>query len=383
MSFRVRLCAVANSPQRLIFEINIPFGAISLFLVPICIRLTRIPGTMREKLGRVDWIGTAFFMAATSSFLIPVTWGGVQYPWDSWRTLVPLTLGVAGLIGFAVYESFVPAFPIIRLDLVFGNYNMAFSLFGAVTNALMVYGALYFLPLYFQGVKGYDPITTGVAMFPVTLTAAPFAVIAGLLIEKTGDIRIITIVGWVFSTLGLGIMTLLHVNSSIVQWVFLTLIPGSGLGILYTSLGFVNQSATTDKNLTFAVGMFIFTRLLGQCLGVAICGVIFQNQMYTQLLKYPDLAGSAYEYSRDASSLASTIGQMPSGLRKEHLLQAYADALKIVWAVMCALSGVGLIGSLFVKKVSLDRKLDSEQGLRISKDAGKNGSASGSNREQV
>ncbi|TAQ90376.1 hypothetical protein B7494_g1327 [Chlorociboria aeruginascens] len=358
-----------KSDWRWIFQINIPFGAISLVVVPLFIRLNHIPGTWKEKLRRIDWIGTALFIAATSGFLIPVTWGGVQYPWGSWHTLVPLIIGAAGLVAFAIYEKFIPAFPIVRLDLVFGNYNMAFSLWGAIINAMMVYGTLYFLPLYFEGVKGYDPIISGVAMFPITLTAAPFAVIAGLIIEKTGDIRNITIVGWFSSTLGLGIMILLNVHSSIVQWIFLTLIPGSGLGILYTSLGFVNQSSTTDKNLTFAVGMFIFTRLMGQCLGVAICGVIFQNQMLVQLAKYPDLVANASAYSHDASSLVSTLRTMENGLEKQNLIQAYADSLKIVWAVMCAISGVGLIGSLFVKKVSLDRKLDSEQALRTSKEA--------------
>ncbi|KAL9095161.1 MAG: hypothetical protein Q9165_002417 [Trypethelium subeluteriae] len=359
--------------DRWIFEINIPFGVISLVMVPLFIRLQTVPGSLKEKLLKIDWAGIAFFIAAATSFLIPLTWGGVQYAWSSWRTLIPLILGTAGLIAFAVFERFVPTFPIFRSDLVFGNYNMAYCLFATLINALIVYGLLYFLPLYYEGVQGYTPIVSGVAMFPSTFTAAPFAIIAGIVVEKTGDFKYVTIFGWVLVTLGMGIMILLDVGTTIVQWVFLTFCSGTGLGLLYTSLAFVNQSATDDNNMTFAVGMFIFARSLGQCLGVAICGVIFQNRMFANLQNYPDLAGRASEYSRDASSLVLTLKGMSDGAQKQELLQAYADSLQTVWLVMCILSGVAMIGSFFVKRVSLDRELDSEQKLQASKQKGEKG----------
>ena len=331
----------------------------------VFIRLKPVAGSAKEKLQRIDWIGNVLFIGATTSFLIPLTWGGVQYSWSSWHTLVPLILGVAGLAGFAIYDKLVPAFPIIRLDLMFRNYNMAYSLFAALINALIVYGSLYFLPLYYEGVQGYNPVISGVALFPATFTVAPFAIVAGIVITKTGDFRIITMIGWIATTLGMGIATLLEVNTTIVKWIFLTLCSGIGLGLLYTSLAFVNQSAANDEHMTFAVGMFIFARSLGQCLGVAICGVIFQNQMYKNLQSYPDLVSNATDYSRDASSLILTIYNMDAGPEKENLIQAYADSLKIVWGVMCALSGVAMIGSFFVRKVSLDRQLNAEQALQV------------------
>lgn len=332
-------------------------------MVPLFIRLRAIPGSIKEKLQRIDWFGNALFISATTSFLIPLTWGGVQYSWSSWHTLVPLILGAIGLIGFAFYEKF-PSHPIIRLDLIIGNYNMAYSLFAALINALIVYGSLYFLPLYYEGVHGYNPVVAGIALFPATFTVAPTAIISGIVITKTGDFKIITIIGWAATTIGMGIMILLDVDTSIVQWIFLTLCSGIGLGLLYTSLAFVNQSATSNNNTTFAVGMFIFARSLGQCLGVAVCGVIFQNQMFAHLLRYPDLIDQASEYSKDASSLVLKIYLMDEGPKKQHLREAYSNSLKIVWAAMCALSGVALVGSLFVKKVSLDREVNSEQMLR-------------------
>ena len=332
-------------------------------MVPTFMKLHLVSSSITQKLKRIDWLGNAIFIAATTSFLIPLTWGGVQYPWDSWHTLVPLLIGVAGLVGFTVYEIHVAAEPTIRFRLL-GSYNMAYSLFAGFINNLIVYGALYFLPLYFEAVRGYNPVLSGVALFPATFTVAPISVVSGIIITKTGDFRGVTWLGWIATTLGCGVMILLDVETTIVQWVFLCLCTGVGLGFLYTSLALINQAASDDNNMAFAISLFIFFRVLGQCVGVAMCGVIFQNQMETRLLAIPSLASQAGEYSKDASSTVLTIQSLPNTNNKRFLVQAYADSLKIVWAVMCALSGVAMLGSIFIRKVSLDRALNSEQRLK-------------------
>lgn len=55
-------------------------------------------------------------MAATTSAMIGLTWGGIQFAWSSAQILVPLILGFVGLAAFMVYEAYVPAEPIVRID---------------------------------------------------------------------------------------------------------------------------------------------------------------------------------------------------------------------------------------------------------------------------
>ena len=147
------------------------------------------------------------------------------------------------------------------------------------------------------------------------------------------------------------------------QWIFLTLPAGIGLGLLYTSLTFVNQAASNDSDMAFAVTIFVFFRCLGQCIGVAIGGSIFQNQMKQHLIAIPTLAADAVAYSRDASGLVQRIKEFPEGANKAALVQAYADSLRIVWAVMCTLSAASLVGSIFVRRMSLNRAHYTEQEL--------------------
>ena len=171
------------------------------------------------------------------------------------------------------------------------------------------------------------------------------------------------------STLGLGVLCYIQVDTSIPAWIFINLVSGLGLGILFPSLGFAIQASAAPENLAIAVGMFSFFRALGQAIGVAIGGVVFQNQMHKNLLKYPSLAPMADAYSQDAAGLVQIIKAMPDGVEKLHLREAYTDSLRIVWAVCCAISGVALLLSLLTKSYDLNSGLSTSQGLMTNEDA--------------
>jgi hypothetical protein len=98
--------------------------------------------------------------------------------------------------------------------------------------------------------------------------------------------------------------------------------------------------------------------------GVAVGGTIFQNRIKAEILKHASIAAHAQEWSADATVLVEVIKAMPEGLEKTALVQSYADGLKVVWIVMCCLSGVALISSLWTQHFSLDRDLETEQGFK-------------------
>lgn len=347
--------------------------------VLLFLRLNFLPTSLAEKLRQIDYIGTVLFVGSLSSFLIPLTWGGVMYDWDSWRTLVPLIIGAVGLLVFAFYEYRFAADPIIPPTL-FQNRTAAVSFIETVLHGLTLWCALYYLPLYYEAVKGYTPIIAGVALFPQTFTVAPSSVLVGFLVTLTGRYRLAIWVGWGLSTLGLGLLCYMEVDTSIPAWVFLNIVSGLGLGFLFPSLAFAIQGSATPENLAMAVGMFSFFRALGQTIGVAIGGVVFQNQMFSNLLQYPALAPMARAYSRNAAALVQIIQAMPEGEDKLHLRQAYTDSLRIVWAVCCGTCAVAFLISFLTREYDLNVGLTSKQGLRsgnglVSEEEGKSEAA--------
>ncbi|KAJ5781197.1 hypothetical protein N7457_006357 [Penicillium paradoxum] len=352
-----------NVSWRWIFYINFPFIGVGGILVILFLNLKLVHSSFAEKIRRIDYFGTVLFVGSMSSFLIPLSWGGVSYAWNSWRTLVPLCVGSGGLIIFAFYEYYIASDPIIPPK-VFQNRTAIASFIGSVLQGLILWCALYYLPLYYEAVKEYSPILSGVALFPETFTVAPSGMVAGILITVTGRYRWAIWLGWTISTVGLGLMILIKVHTSVVGWIFLNVVPGLGLGILFPSIGYAVQASAEPENLAIAVAMFSFFRALGQAIGVAVGGVVFQNRMFTNLMKYPALAPMADAYSKDAAGLVQIIKAMADGAEKANLKEAYTDSLRTVWIVCCGVSGVALVISLFTQHYDLDRAMETEQGLR-------------------
>ena len=261
-----------------------------------------------------------------------------------------------------LFEGYIAAEPLIPLS-IFKNRTAAISYIGTIIHGMILWSVLYYLPLYYEAVKGQTPILAGVSLFPETFTVAPAALITGIIVSKTGRYRWATWSGWVLTTLGTGILYLLDVNTPTVDWVFLNLISGVGMGMLFTSMAQAIQASATNRDLAFAVAMFCFFRALGQALGVAVGGSVFQNQIKSKLLRFPALAPLADAYSKDASTLVQIIKAMPVGADKMDLKQSYADALKVVWETMCGLSALAMVLSLWTRGLDLDRPLETEQGF--------------------
>ncbi|KAL4953502.1 major facilitator superfamily domain-containing protein [Aspergillus filifer] len=351
---------------RWIFYINFPFIGVGLIAIILFLKLNIIPTSLAEKLRRIDYIGTVLFVGSMSSFLIPLTWGGIIYDWSSWHTLVPLIIGAVGLAIFTVYEYKYATDPIIPPK-IFQNRTAAVSFACSFLQGLILWCLLYYQPLYYEAVKGYSPIMAGVALFPATFTVAPSAALVGILVTKYGHYRWAIWLGWFLGTLGTGLLCYMDVETSIPAWIFINLVPGLGLGFLFPSIGFAIQASATNDTLAIAVAMFSFFRAMGQAVGVAIGGVVFQNRMFHSLLQYESLASKAAEYSADAAGLVQVIMAMPEGLEKLQLRTAYADSLRIVYAVCCAVSGVALVLSIFTESYDLNRALSTTQGLRSEK----------------
>lgn len=293
-----------------------------------------------------------------------------MYDWSSWRTLVPLILGIAGLIGFVLYSTYFSTDPLIRRSL-FNTSTAITAYLGTLIHGILVWSTLYYMPLYFEVAKFYSPIQSSIAIFPFTCTTAPAAVIVGLTIARTGRYRPSLWIGWVLTAFGFGLLIYLKQSTSIPAWIFLCLISGIGTGMLFSAQGFAAQASTSNADLPFSGAMYSFFRAFGQTFGVALSGVIFQNT-FKQKIMETQYSSFADEWSKDASGLVqvvkswSTIGE--EGVRRHVVVEAYVESLRMVWIVMCAFGGAMMVASfIWTKEISLDRELETEQGFVFEK----------------
>ncbi|KAF4977549.1 hypothetical protein FZEAL_5920 [Fusarium zealandicum] len=188
------------------------------------------------KLRRIDYLGNAILMASSISILIALTWAGPVYPWSDVRVLAPLIVGMLGLVGFAVYESSkIPSEPVMPIRL-FPNRTSGIIYANTFLNNLLVFWIYFFFPLYFQAARISTPSRSGVQMLPVALIAIPGAALSAVILSRWGKFKLLHISGFVFISLGLGMLALLKEDSPDVAWILLQFIPAMGSGFLLNTL---------------------------------------------------------------------------------------------------------------------------------------------------
>jgi hypothetical protein len=198
--------------------LNIPITTLGFLGALVFLKLKRRDRSLQQKLSEVDYGGKVLLIGSTTSLIIPITWGGVVYPWSDWHTLTPLTLGIGV---FVFYESKVPKTPVLPI-ILFRNLSTTTAYF--ITFVLGIVNYLtYYLTLYFQAVQGYNPLLAGVTTLPQTLTLIPAAMVIGIAAMRIGEYRWALWAGWSLTVISSGLFILLVTLTTVVEWVFLSM----------------------------------------------------------------------------------------------------------------------------------------------------------------
>lgn len=203
---------------------------------------------------------------------------------------------------------------------------------------------------------------SGVALLPFCFTSGLMAAVVGSTTARTGLYRWALFSGWALIILGVGLLQLLDIGTSTPRWIFLTAVPGLGVGMLFTSLSCPAQASACDEDIPIAAGLCPFFRSLGQGLGVVIGDAVFQNEMEKSLSQYPELRGHAVVYAKNALILTQTIKTLPIGSpTRIHIVESFVHSLRVVWWTMLALAILSGLLSLLTKGLTLDRAWKGEE----------------------
>jgi MFS family permease len=354
---------VEKSTWRWCFYLNLPFCAIGLVLVHFFVRFHTDRTSLREKLLRVDWIGGSLFIGGLTSFLMGLSWGGVQFPWSSFRTIVPLAVGAFGVLLSLVWERFGAKQPFLRRSL-FHSWSAIAAYVCAFCQGLVLFLALYYGPFYFMAVHFSTAVQSGINLFPVTCFLLPGSAVVSILITRLGRFRWALYLGWTITTLGAGLAILFGVrgeNLETAEWVGIYVVFGLGNGIVLTSVNFAVQSIAQPGDAARAACMYAFFRTLGMTMGVAVGGTVFENLMADKLAQLHQPTSIA----RHAESFINELKQLPKNSPARHdIMNAYSYGFEGVFLVMTCISAIGLLSTLAIRKHSMDKILDSKHKIQ-------------------
>ena len=333
--------------------INLPLLGVAIVLIPPFLTLQPIKLSMKAKLRALDWIGMPLFIAGMTTFIIALTWGGVLFPWQSWKTIFPLILGIV-LLGIFVWWESTQSEPMIPYR-IFANKTGTIAITAALLHGIILFGVLFYIPIYFEGVIGDKPLRGSVEAMGLSLTVTIFAIIAAFAIDYVRKYCWIVWIGWVLTTVGMGLMSLFDEGSNQATRTGLQIVGGIGLGILYPALSIPMQASVQVDDNGLAIGTFVFARQLGAVIGLAIGSAIFTNLFRGAL---PDILPDALFELRKSDAAVSFISRLRylglDALQLTPILKAYADALRGVWYALTAVGGVAFLLTLFMKDLSLE-----------------------------
>ncbi|KAI0021923.1 major facilitator superfamily transporter [Xylariomycetidae sp. FL0641] len=336
---------------RWVFYLMFPLAGAGLVAVPLLLTLHAPAATARQRLARVDWAGAALFVAGATALLVAVSWGGAQYAWASAATLVPLIGGVAALGLTAAWEVWAAHEPFLKRALFSDRGSVATYLCG-MFQGLLLYGELYYIPLYFLAVRGFTPLHTGLALFPALFTLVPASVAVGALVTRCNRYRWAIWLGWALSAVGSGLLLLFHLHTPRWQWAVSLVVVGLGHGAVLNAQNFATQACCPAGQEGAAAAMYGFLRQLGMALGVGVGGSAFQNALRAALRRR-GLPGAAI--ARDAEAFVRDgLAPLADGdPAKDALRRAYREGLRGVFAVYLAVALLAGLLSLAIRHADL------------------------------
>ncbi|MXY22880.1 MAG: MFS transporter [Dehalococcoidia bacterium] len=261
-----------------IFLINVPVGVPVLLLIAWL--FPKITPEVESR--KLDYAGMVTLILAVTPILLALSWGGVQYAWVSPQVLGFLAFGLVMGIAFVVIESRTDS-PIMPLE-IYRNQMVAVSLIATFLTGFGMFGAIIFIPLFFQGVLGASATSSGSFLTPMMLGIVFGATLSGQLLSRTGGhYRVQAIIGTGLMMLGAILISTMNPETNFPRAVGYIVVLGVGLGATFPTFTLSVQNSVPFRLMGISTSALQFYRSIGGMLGLAILGSVMAGRFASKL----------------------------------------------------------------------------------------------------
>lgn len=259
-----------------IFYVNIPIGIVSLIVLARLLPTVKRPDATRN----LDFLGAGVFTVAMTALLIGLT-NKQSADWVAPEVggllLVALVLGAL----FVFVETRARE-PIIPMGM-FRNRTYSASMLSTFLISFGFFGAIIFLPRWFQFVNGSSPTESGYQILPLMIGLIASSIVSGIVVSRTGRYKALILGALGMMTVGIVLLTQLRADTDIPTlwlWMF---IAGVGIGPTLSVFTIVVQNAVPFSQLGVATSNLTFFRQIGGSVGLAVTGTIFGSRMIEEI----------------------------------------------------------------------------------------------------
>jgi EmrB/QacA subfamily drug resistance transporter len=281
----VTLAGYEVAGWRWVFYVNLPLGALALFMI-----VYRMPTLRKGGGGQIDYLGAVLVVLTAATALLALTLGGTRYAWDSPHIIGLFSISAVTLAIFIWVEGRARE-PILPLRL-FSIPTFRTATLGSFVMSMAFLGVVMFMPLYMQVVQGVSATQSGVSLLPLMIALIFSSIMSGRVVARTGKYKVLMVAGGVLLFVGVVALTGITADTTQSDLAWRLALTGLGLGPAQTLFSLVIQNAAPGNQVGVATSMSQFSRQMGSTVGVAIFGALLTHALTAELPKHvPQLPG--------------------------------------------------------------------------------------------
>ncbi|KAM3073540.1 hypothetical protein ACMFMG_004566 [Clarireedia jacksonii] len=342
------------------FYMNLPLGAIVVaFLIPFfpspqaAARLANLPA--KEKLKRMDPIGTMILVLAITCILLAMQWGGIKYNWGNARIIVLFIISGLSFIAYACWQVYLGPVATIPKNII-TQRSMSFATFYSFTQGGVNFGILYYAPVWFQAVKGHSALHSGLDIMTFIAGMTVTMLATGYILTKGGYSMPFMVLCVAMVSVACGLLTTWTPSSSdATVFGYLTLY-GLGQGFGWQQPILIAQTVLPAAEIPTGTSLTTVCKLLGGTIFVSVSESLYSSKLRDLFIKRLPQIDPSILATAGVVELREKVGKtlLPT------LITCYNDALKDVWWLLLGLSAASLIGALGVEWRSVTDKVSAQ-----------------------
>ncbi|KAK0383747.1 hypothetical protein NLU13_9658 [Sarocladium strictum] len=340
------------------FFINLPIGAVTIVVTLLLLELppAKKAGTpWRDQVKSMDPVGNLCFIPGIICLLLALQWGGSEYPWGNGRIIALLALATVLLVAFMFVQWWQKDNATVPLRVLRQRSMGAACLYAAFVAGSMM-SIIYYLPVWFQAIKGASPTRSGIMMLALVVPSGVAGLVSGFAISKVvGYYAPFMLTCSALMAVGAGLLTTLTPHSSDAMWIGYQVIWGLGSGLGMTAGGLVPQTVLARMDAPIGISCIFFSQSLGGSVFLSACQSVFGHLLKERLSGLTD-------YSELLNTGTTDLLKHVEPQELPTVLDAYNNAVTKTLFIGTATAAAAFVAALAVEWKSVRKAQDQNAG---------------------
>lgn len=327
---------------------SLPIGGVSMAIIIFILQLPEqkeFKGTpLLDRIKQLDFIGASLLIPCIICLLLALQWGGNKYPWSNSR-IIGLFIGF-GLLAILTVFSQIKLGDRATLP---PRIMKQRSVIASTSYALLFGGSffvlVYYLPIFFQSVRGSSAMTSGIQLLPLMLATVVSSVLSGILVTVFGYYTPFLIGSTALASIGAGLITLYSIDIPNGKWIGYQILLGAGVGAGFQIPLTAVQTILSPQDIPQGTAAVMFFQTLGGALFIAVAQSLFQNGLIDGVRMYAPSVDPARIVEAGATEMRHVLEDLGQLDQLRNVILAFLDGLVDTYRLSLALFCVAFVAS--------------------------------------